>query len=176
MKPVTEIIARADAELSAGRPWRAKEILRGGISGRMEPAILERYGRLLDSLGERVEAGKYLFLSGARLPEYAEAIALFKARTAKLRESALASQFPSALRRLRFDELPATLQRDLRELGVAEKAFGRQPRRTRAEPTRVARVVDRLVIGLAIAVLGLFLVALALGIGVIGRWVWTYFR
>ena len=56
MKPVTEIIARADAELSAGRPWRAKEILRGAISGRMEPAILERYGRLLDSLGERVEA------------------------------------------------------------------------------------------------------------------------
>jgi hypothetical protein len=175
VKSVDDILARVDAEVSAGRVWRAKEILRGAIADRAEPAFLERYGLLLEGLGEHVEAGKYLFLSGARIPEYAEAIGLFRQRHAKLHGEGLAAQFPAAVRRLGFDELPPTLQRDLRELGVGARAFDRKPRRPRAEATGFARLIDGVVIAGALAVVLIFVVALAVGIWVIGRWLWTLF-
>ena len=173
MKSVAEILARADAEVSAGRNWRAKEILRGSIaSGRVDPAILERYGWLLDSLGDRVEGGKYLFLSGVRVPEYAEAIAVFRRRHAKGRGNALAGLFPAGVRSLRFDELPNALQHDLRELSVDPNAFG-----NRREPSKPAerRIGERLIIAAALAVLAVFVLALVLGIGVMGKWLLSFF-
>ena len=177
MKPVADILARIDAEVSAGRTWRAKEILRGAIAGgRADPAILERYGRLLDSLGERVEAGKYLFVCGIRIPEYADAIALFRKRYSKLRGEELATQLPAAVRRLHFHELPLTLQRDLREIGVGAGAFGRKPRGVRAEPTWFGRVADRVAMLGAIAVSIVFLLAVVVGTVVMVKWVWNLFR
>lgn len=84
MESTSQLLDRVEAEIAAGRLWRAKEILRGNIgSGRVDPAVLERYGRLLETLGEQLEAGKYLFLSGARLPAYGDAIQLFRRRHAK---------------------------------------------------------------------------------------------
>ena len=59
MKNAADILARVDVELSVGRGWRAKEILSGNIrAGLVSPEILERYGVLLESLGDRLEAGK----------------------------------------------------------------------------------------------------------------------
>ena len=66
---VREKIRLAQAEVAAGRPWRAKEMLQGALASEtyvLEPALLEAYGALLDSLGDRFEGGKYLFLSGER--------------------------------------------------------------------------------------------------------------
>ena len=72
------VLERVDAELAAGRLWRAKEILRGRIAGgAVAPAVLERYGQLLEQTGDRLEAGKYLFLSGVRRSEYKPAIDVF---------------------------------------------------------------------------------------------------
>ena len=48
-----EMLAGAEREMGADRTWRAKEILRGALATRAEPQLLERYGRLLDALGER---------------------------------------------------------------------------------------------------------------------------
>lgn len=66
---VQTILQRAERELHAGRIWRAKEILRGAVgSAQSDPLLLERYGQLLDALGDRYEAARYLFASGARGP------------------------------------------------------------------------------------------------------------
>ena len=76
-----ETFRRADAALSQGKPWRAKEIYRGCIGNAFFNAELyERYGRLLEELGDRFEAGRFLFLSGVRKPQYAEAIELYLKR------------------------------------------------------------------------------------------------
>lgn len=171
MKSAADILGRTDAEVSAGRNWRAKEILRGAIAGgRADPAVLERYGRLLESLGERLEAGKYLFLSGVRIPEYAEAIALFRTRHAKRRGSALVSLLPAGIRRMRFGDLPGALQRDLIELGVTEAVFERSRRAATA-----LRFRDRVTIAGALVVTAVFVLALILGIGVLGEWLWSFF-
>ena len=75
MKSISDIVEASRGYEAAGQIWRAKELLRGNIAGgRVDPPLLEEYGRLLDSVGDRVEAGKYLFLSGVRSPAYDAAI------------------------------------------------------------------------------------------------------
>ncbi len=124
MRSAEEIVRRAEAERAAGRIWRAKEILRGSIgSGRVEPVVLEAYGRLLESLGERVEAGRYLFASGVREPEYEETIALFKSRCSD-RRCAL-SRLPAALRRKGAAGLPATVLAELTAMNLPHRPAAR---------------------------------------------------
>ena len=58
--------------------------MRGAIRTHcLDVRFLEAYGRLLDQLGDRTEAGKFLFLSGVRGPDVDPAIALVLARHAK---------------------------------------------------------------------------------------------
>ena len=168
-----DIVARAVAEQRKGRAWRAKEILRGAIAGgRLEPSILEAYGRLLDALGDRVEAGKYLFLSGARAVEHAEAIGLFMQRHSKGGGKQLLSQLPAVVRRLDFTELPIAVQQELRALGVSPN----QPWKPSGARSNGAGLSGRVVLALVLVVLLFVLVALALGFWTMGSWVWTLIR
>ena len=169
MHPVDVILKRAEAERTAGRAWRAKEILRGALATRAEPELLEHYGRLLNSLGERYEAGKYLFLSGARTPEYEDAIQVFLTRTAARRDADLVQLFPAAVRRLPFEQLPAQVQDDLKARGVSKARFsGTGPI---VPPARYGWS-DRLKMIAAVLICGIFVLALGLGIAQIANWVW----
>ena len=167
-----QVLAKADAETRAGRPWRAKEILGGAIaSGCTDAAVFEWYGQLLESLGDRVEAGKYLYLSGARSDAYSETIALFIARHAKRRGKDLVAQLPSAVRRQSFAALPAAVQEDLRRIGVDPACFG--PARNvvaSATPWRNRLTTTGLMV-VAVA----FLIAIVVGFRVIFSWVWNLF-
>jgi hypothetical protein len=119
------ILERIDAEIADGRPWRAKEILRGRLAGVWPgPVVSERYGQLLASMGDHLEAGKFLFLSGVREPQYEGHIALFLRRYTRSGPDNLVAQFPKSFRRERFITLPPQLQNDLKALGVREDAFG----------------------------------------------------
>ena len=171
MKSIEDILNRANAEFAAGRAWRAKEILRGNIAaGRVEPEILETYGRLLGRLGDRVEAGKYLFLSGMRKPEYAEAISLFTQRHARRGGHDLVAQLPTAVRLRPFAALPETVQRELQALGVTADLFG--ARGTRAAPKM--SWPERFA-ALGCLVLSVFLlVTLIAGLEVVGSWIWDW--
>jgi hypothetical protein len=123
MKPTT--LERMNAAIAAGRPWRAKEIARGHIAaGWPGPIVSERFGQLLDQLGDRVEAGKFLFLSGARKDEYREAIGTFLTRYKDSGADNFLAQLPRTFRRQRFVDLPPELQNELRALGIKESAFG----------------------------------------------------
>lgn len=160
-----EIVANAAAEQAQGRAWRAKEILRGAIaSGRVQPPVLEAYGRLLDTLGDRVEAGKYLFASGRRAPEYAAPIALFKDRYAKNGYKHLIRQLPAAMRRLEFADLPETVRKELGDLGLTPPP----PRKEGADLGPAARLLG---IVFFVAVV-LCLVALLVGFWTMGAWLW----
>lgn len=169
MRPTDEILQRAERELASGRAWRAKEILRGALATRAEPALLERYGRLLDSLGERYEAGKYLFLSGARRPEYDEAIELFLSRNAARRHADFAKLFPVAVRHLPFEQLPPQVQEELKTRGArTDQVSGEAPI---APPARYGWR-DRLNMTAGVLIAGVFVVALGLGVAQIVNWVW----
>jgi hypothetical protein len=175
LKPVADLLARADAEIAAGRVWRAKELLRGNLSSRAEPALLERYGRLLDQLGDRVEAGRYLFFSGARQPEYEQPIGLFLERhVKKSTRGALIALIPAAVRRRRFDELPSTLQEDLRRLGVDASDFGGSSRSVRSfgPITAGGTLPGWLAAAASTAIAVFFFAALVVGVIVICSWMW----
>jgi len=168
VKSTEQIIARATAETDAGRMWRAKEILRGAIGGgRAEPSILEAYGRLLDALGDRVEAGKYLFLCGVRTPAYTEPILLFTRRNRKRHGAAFAAELPAALRRHPFASLPDNVQEDLRAFGVGSEMFDRRTAaRATPWPDRMATV------GMVIVLL-LLGFTFAVGVIVVTSWLWN---
>lgn len=173
MKMAADILDRVDAEISVGRVWRAKEILSGNIaSGVVDPVILERYGHLLDALGDRVEAGKYLYLAGVRRPEYEHPIALFLQRHARLDGPALVALFPNAVRRTPFNELPQAVQEDLDRRGVKHAAFGvRRARRPRVERSWT----DTLGMALALIVMLFFVASLVVGGWKVTEWVWGIF-
>ena len=164
------ILKRVDAEIAAGRIWRAKEILRGSLASSGHPALLERYGRLLDSLGERYEAGKYLYLSGERALEYTAAIELFLSRNAARTEADFVRLFPAAVRRLPFEQLPAPVQKDLKSRGVPPARFSGE------RPLSSVRYTwgDRVRMVAAVVIVGTFVLALGLGMRQILKGMWKF--
>lgn len=112
-------VDRLAQALADGKHWRAKEILSGRIgSCDFDPALYEQYGVLLLHMGDLIEAGRFLFLSGRRQQAYERPIALFLKRTSRAGYRSLLAGFPNAARRLTWDELPAQLQEDLQAAGV----------------------------------------------------------
>jgi hypothetical protein len=102
-------IEKAKTEVAGGRNWRAKEILQGAVAkthADLEPEFLEVYGVLLDSMGDRFEAGKYLFLSGRRIDAYVDPIELFLDRTRRSHVNDLIAQFPAQIRTRGLGNLP----------------------------------------------------------------------
>ena len=157
------LLERIDAEVAAGRAWKAKEIL-GGHVGSAWPGetVSERYGVLLADLGDQVNAGKFLFLSGIRKPEYEDHIALFLSRHGRSGPENLIAQFPKSFRRLQYRDLPPHLQIELNALGVRKDAFGQRVRLPPSPPSRGA--------GFLATAGGLLLfVSLIVGLGVVLR-------
>ncbi len=113
----------AATALEEGRLWRAKEILSGRIGAcEYDPILFEQYGLVLLRMGDLIEAGRFLLLSGVRRPEYDEAIALFLRKNAHAGYRSLLGTFPRSVRRLTWQQLPPQLQADLRAAGVSESA------------------------------------------------------
>ncbi len=90
--------------------------------------MYEAYGRVLLMMGDKVEAGKYLFISGVREAQYREALELFRARYAKDRRTLLSS-LPKTVRGLAPDRLPTNVREELAVLGVPStpEPVGRLP-------------------------------------------------
>ena len=104
-------LQRARSECAAGRPWRAKEILQGHIAASpYSPLLYGEYGALLLELGDAVEAGKYLLLSGSESPDHRMAIDLFLARHGS-DPSQLHGRFPSAAKGLSIEAYPESVRR-----------------------------------------------------------------
>ena len=112
---------RADAAISEGKLWRAKEILQGQIgSFPYNSALYEKYGVVLLKMGDLIESGKFLFISGARSTEYDEAIEIFLSRHGRTGWRSLIGSLPSQVRNLPLDQFPKPLQGDLQRLEYFE--------------------------------------------------------
>jgi hypothetical protein len=110
-------IERARTEIERGRLWRAKEILQGSVRTLgYNPELYEEYGRLLLRMGESPEAGRVLFLSGARKAEYEEPIHLYLGKYGQS-PARLFRSFPQRARLVVLATYPKTVENELRERG-----------------------------------------------------------
>lgn len=110
-------IEKARAEIEQGRLWRAKEILQGSLGNfGYNLEVYEEYGKFLLLMGDLPSAGKFLFLSGARKPEYEQAIGIYLSRH-KGRPAQLFSTFPRKARLIVLSTYPKAVEQDLRGLG-----------------------------------------------------------
>ena len=145
------------AALEAGELWRAREILAGRIGvAPFRPALCEQLGQVLLRMGDDLEAGKYLFLSGVRHPEYERAIQLFVRRYSRGGWQSLLGSLPAAARRAAWKDLPQTVTNELRELGVPIRGEAEALRETlERAPARASRrgCLTILVVALVIGVL-----------------------
>jgi hypothetical protein len=132
---VEQLLSKVEAHIQTRHIWRAKELLRGAIgSGQIDPRILERYGQVLESVGDRIEAGKYLFLSGVRRPDYQPSIQLFLTRHSRSGPRSLVAQFPTRIKCRPLSELPPQVIGELADLGVTASSFTLRRRRLVSKP------------------------------------------
>lgn len=137
-----ELQSRVEQEVAAGRFWRAKEILRSNFPHGFDPDYCEAYGQVLLQMNDLLEAGRYLFVSGVRLPEYEAAIHVFLDRFQALRTKGRYSILPGRINRTRIDDWPPTVQDELRSLGVYQDI--QQHQKLHSPHPAAHRFMDRL--------------------------------
>jgi hypothetical protein len=165
---VEQFLSRVEAHIQTGHVWRAKELLRGAIgSGQVDSRVLERYGQLLESVGDRVEAGKYLFLSGVRQPDYQPSIHLFLNRHSRSGPKSLVAQFPTRIRRRPISELSPQVVAELADLGVTASSFTRDRERLVSKPGGWAR---RAIGAAVLAIVVSFIIGAIIGLRAIVDW------
>ena len=112
---------KARAEIEKGNLWRAKEILQGAIrGGGYDVELFETIGIVLLRMGDLPEAGKFLFLSGVRRPEYPEAIEIFLSRHRRKEPHNLLYRFPRSARLKTLSDYPDEVVQVLRAMGFPE--------------------------------------------------------
>jgi hypothetical protein len=85
-----------------------------------DPDLYEQFGTVLLAMGDNLEAGRWLFLSGRRDAEYEPAVALFLERHGRRGGERLYASFPAGARLGGPSHYPPPLCDELRELGVSE--------------------------------------------------------
>jgi hypothetical protein len=114
---------KARSLLSEGRPEAALRLLAGSAYGAgYDTDYFELLGLALLGCGQHENAGRFLFLSGRRLPEYCEPIERFLARHHDPRNfRQLHSQFPLRVRTMwKLARFPEPVYRELKALGFPE--------------------------------------------------------
>jgi hypothetical protein len=120
-KRIESLRTRAASEVASGRLWRAKELLRAAAAqSDYDADLYEQFGTVLLAMGDNLEAGRWLFLSGRRDAEYEPAIALFLERHSRHGGVRLYASFPAGARLGGPSHYPPPLCDELRELGVPE--------------------------------------------------------
>ena len=120
--PRDDKVAKA---LEAGHLWPAKEILSGRIRTLpFDADMYEQLGAVLLRMGDDLQAGRFLFLSGHRRPEYERPIDLFLDRYVRGDRGGLFAAFPRPLRRRTWSDLPAQVQAELEAARVSPSPVG----------------------------------------------------
>ncbi|MEO1019445.1 MAG: hypothetical protein AAFY56_17390 [Pseudomonadota bacterium] len=112
--------------------WRAKERLQGRLSQNIyDPGLFESYGFALLAMNDTVEAGKYLFLSGARDQSYMPAIDAYLSRYSGKGMHHIAHTFPKAAQSAPFSSYPKIVIEELQAQGFSAKDVQKE---LRSEP------------------------------------------
>ena len=165
---------RIRQHLNEGNLWRAKEILQSNIrSHAFNPQLYEAYGQVLLMMGDTIEAGKYLFLSGETQSTYKPAIDLYLYRHAKKDWKSQYGTFPHQAKLAQLMDYPVQVQDVLRGIGCSDRIEREIAQASYASPVVTWRRKAVVLIGLAVVVL-ILICALA-GAGVIIRGLVTMF-
>jgi hypothetical protein len=114
-------LVHAHCEITAGRLWRAKEILSGNLPVRgYDLTLYEAYGALLAQMGDTLEAGRFLFLSGAQGATYREPVQLYLRRFGGKDWKHLTGTFPAAAKLPSIADYPESVSAILTNLGATE--------------------------------------------------------
>ena len=116
-----DVLKKAETELANGNLWRAKEILHRAVGHpAYKPEIYEKLGIVLLEMKDLAEAGKYLFLSGIRKPEYERAISIFLQKY-EGKPYNLFHPFPRSAKLSAISDYPEAVAEKLRELKLPEQ-------------------------------------------------------
>jgi hypothetical protein len=112
--------------------WRAKERLQGRLSQNIyDPELFESYGFVLLAMNDTMEAGKYLFLSGARDQSYMPAIDAYLSRYSSKGMQHILHTFPKAAQAAPFSSCPKIVIDELQARGFSAKDVKKE---LRSEP------------------------------------------
>lgn len=115
------ILDKANREIEKGNLWRAKEILQGAIrSGSYDVQLFEMMGTVFLRMGDLPEAGRFLFLSGVRQPEYLEPIEIFLSKHRQKEPRDFVWLLPRSARLKTMSDYPNEVAQVLREMGFPE--------------------------------------------------------
>jgi hypothetical protein len=115
------ILDKARTEFENGNLWRAKEMLQGAMrSESYNVQLFEMMGTVFLRMGDLPEAGKFLFLSGVRRPEYLEAIEIFLSRHKQKQPYDFIYLFPRRARLRTVSDYPHEVAQVLRDMGSPE--------------------------------------------------------
>jgi hypothetical protein len=118
---MNRILDKAQTELEKGNLWRAKEILQGAIrSEGYNVQLFEMLGTVFIKMGDLAEAGRFLFLSGVRKPEYLESIEIFLSRHGRKDPRNFIYLLPRKARLKTLSDYPSEVAQILREMGFPE--------------------------------------------------------
>ena len=127
------ILDKARAEVEKGNLWRAKEILQGAIrsngNDRYDGQLFEMLGTVFLRMGDLPEAGRFLFLSGVRNPEYLEAVEIFLSRHRGKARQNLLHHLPHRARLRTLSDYPVAVAQAFREMGFPETLKAEETRR-----------------------------------------------
>jgi hypothetical protein len=121
---------KARREIENGNLWRAKEIIQGAIRNESyDVELFEMMGTVLLRMGDVGEAGRFLFLSGVRKPEYRESIEIFLSRHGGKHAFDFVDLLPRRARLGTISEYPDEVAQVFREMefpeNLKERSAGR---------------------------------------------------
>ena len=145
----------------------------GTLEYGLNSELLAAYGALLDRLGDRYEAGKYLFLAGSTQPHHQDAIRVYLNRNQKAAANELVAQFPAVIRHQGLGNLPENVRSELEKRGIDKCELQRtEPRHDTVLPGSWR---DTALTFSAIAFLMCSVVFWGVGALTCIRWVWSFF-
>lgn len=112
-------MAQAAAHEAAGRLPEARGTLESALPwAGYDPDLFEQYGRVLLTVGEVIEAGRWLFVSGRREPEYEHAIGAYLGKRGRRGGRRLYNSFPPQAKLGPPNKYPPPLCHELKALDV----------------------------------------------------------
>lgn len=164
----SELINRA---ISADEHWKAKELLQGRLSGSpFDCDLYESYGYVLLNMHDTLEAGKYLFLSGARESNYQPAIDMYLSKYSKKDIQHLFHTFPKSAQNASFSDYPAVVAKELESRGFSRKATKKTLNKLEREVPSSGKVAGLLFGIIFFSLIIGFLISAVRGITWLVRW------
>ena len=168
MKDKISIYEKAEIEINKGNLWRAKEIFQGNLGTLgYDHKLYEQYGNLLAKMGDNIEAGRFLFLSGKVPVDSNESIKLFLFRYTRKEPKNILGTFPKAARLNSIDEYPKVVAEKLKDLGIKSEDITWS---SNYSPKYKKTFSDTLIPICIVGVLLFILLCGVVGIFTIGKW------